>query len=136
LTPGHPVGIGNPVVSEALLQVSGLADIKHPVCRVPHQIYTRPFRSFSEKRPAQPFVQRSRIGNEKQLAHVTAILAQTAAQFHLQFSALLSGGASHLCRDLLSSEQRLDYFAVFHVEPRGGLDKGEMRPLSGLTSEA
>jgi hypothetical protein len=79
MTPGHPVGIGHPVVLQALPEILGLAHIEHPVGCVPHQIHPRLLGSLTKKPLAQLLVKRFRVGNEEQLAHGSPLfLYQTA----------------------------------------------------------
>jgi hypothetical protein len=82
MTPWHFVRIGYPIVSQALVKIFGLADIKHPVCCVPHQIHAGSFGGVSEKLLSQPLVERARIRNEEQLTHCSRLfLSETVAQF-------------------------------------------------------
>ncbi len=63
------VGIGAAIVTQPLLEVFGFADVENLVRRVAHHINPGPPRCPEKKLPAQPLVQRTRIGQQKQLTH-------------------------------------------------------------------
>ena len=61
----QPVGIGDPVATEAFPQVFGFAHVKHQAGGIVHQINAGAIRQVAKKIMAQPLDQRSRIGEQQ-----------------------------------------------------------------------
>src|ERR1022692_4322810 len=80
MTPGHPVGVGNPIIAQALLKIFGFPDVKHIVGGISHQIHARSLGSVAKKSLPQPLVKRPRIRNQEHLAHAGKGLIEIEVQ--------------------------------------------------------